>query len=214
MLVEQLTISPSAPARRMAASRSAAGLKRCCSTTPSVTSASRQAATSCSARAVEMSSGFSSRMCLPALASWLAISRCVLGGVRTATAVMLRSSRILPRLPVAGNGKRAANASRRTALGLMAYATSTRPWRSSRLFACGATAMPRPMRAMRWRVIGQPHPPDEFDAVEHGIEDVEVAQAPRAPRRHPVRAQLVRDHERHLLLAQAAVRAQAMAGEA
>ena len=46
MLVEQLTISPSAPACRMAASRSAAGLKRCCRTTPSVTPASAQAATS------------------------------------------------------------------------------------------------------------------------------------------------------------------------
>ena len=67
--VEQPTIRPSAPSARRPARRSAAGRKRCCSTTPRVTPAARQAATSASARAVETSSGFSSRTCLPAAAA-------------------------------------------------------------------------------------------------------------------------------------------------
>ena len=147
MLVEQLTIWPSASVRRMAASRSAAGLKRCCSTTPSVTPASLQAATSRSARAVETSSGFSSRMCFPARASSLAISRCVLGGVRTATAAMLRSCTMRARLSAVGNGNRTENASRRAALGLMAQTTSARSLKVEQ--ALGVTAMPRPTMAMR-----------------------------------------------------------------
>src|SRR5262245_31730307 len=49
--------------------------------------------------------------------------------------------------------------------------------------------------------------------IEHGIEDVEVAQGAGLGR-EIVRAQLSRDDEGHRLLAQASVRAQAMAGEA
>ena len=47
---------------------------------------------------------------LDGLASWLAISRCVLGGVRTAATPMLRSPNMGPRLSAVGKGKRAANA--------------------------------------------------------------------------------------------------------
>ena len=62
-----------------------AGRKRCCSITPSVTPASRAVSTSSTARSVEISSGFSSRMCLPAAAHLRTRSRCVFGGVRIST---------------------------------------------------------------------------------------------------------------------------------
>ena len=103
-----------------------------------------------------MSSGFSSRTCLPALASSAAISRCVLGGVRTATAVMLRSSK--DAAEAVRGGKREAARERLSAAprsGSWHGRPRPGPPRSSRLLACGVTAMPRPMRAMRWRVMSR-----------------------------------------------------------
>src|SRR5436190_19032648 len=117
--------------------------------------------TSLSALSRETSVGFSSGTCLPAAAQRSTSSRCVLGGVRTSTALMDVSSRIVSSLSHCGKrGNFSLNFNLRSALGLNAYATSTRFFRSSRLLACGATAMPRPTTAtlkaieLRW-IVGE-----------------------------------------------------------
>ena len=84
-------------------SATAAGRKRCCSTTPSVTPASSAAATSASARSMLISSGFSSRTCFPAAAACRTRSRCVFGGVSNSTAAIDLSARIASRSPLTGN---------------------------------------------------------------------------------------------------------------
>ncbi len=137
--------APRAPARRAG---SGAGTRR-----RARTPARRHAATTASASSGVAASGFSSSTCLPAAARRSTSGRCAAGGVRTIAEVIVRSSMIASRSPVTGKGNCLANASRRIAVGLKAAATSTRCARSTRLLACGATAMPRPMRAMRGRDV-------------------------------------------------------------
>ena len=161
--------SPRTPCSRRARSASEASRKRCWNTTPSLMPALSAAATSASARSVERSSGFSSRMCLPAAAKRSTSSRWVLGGVRIITALIEASRSIGPRSSASGKAKRSANACRRTALRLKAYATSTRSCRSAKLLAWGVTAMPRPMMARR-RLCGMfDRPPGSAAPVLHRL---------------------------------------------
>ena len=153
MLVEQLTISPSAPVAQDGGQplrrRLEAMLQHDAERDARLRGRPPPAAR---ARAVETSSGFSSSMCLPAGRSSLDDFQ-----VRVGRGEHGRPRRCCGRrgwrrgCPRWGTESARANASRRAALGLMAQATSTGRARSIRLLACGVTAMPRPMRAMRWR---------------------------------------------------------------
>ena len=62
---------------------------------------------------------------------------------------MLTGRQDVAEVVAVGRGSGPANASRRARVWLMAQATSARSCRSSRLLACGVTAMPSPISAMR-----------------------------------------------------------------